>query len=219
MSYTQINARITDQSLQLINEAQMASGGMNVVQIVCTFCPLWDGMTKTAVFYRTEDQVFHVLLENNAVLVPQEVLADKGSFFFGVLGVNGEQVRPTETQRLEVVQGAITVATAVPDPTPDIYTQLLQKLYEMEVVTDTTLTKSGVAADAAAVGDALKNLNPETDTTLTAAGVPADAAATGRAIETLKTGYIQLVRGVHYGTDAEIPDDLPDGALWLKVVG
>lgn len=30
--------------------------------------------------------------------------------------------------------------------------------------------------------------------------------------------YIVLKRGVHYGTESEIPDDLPKGALWFKVV-
>lgn len=62
----------------------------------------------------------------------------------------------------------------------------------------------------------------ETDTTLTQSGVPADAKATGdaivNAINTLKAEPIILVRGVHYGTDAEIPTDLPEGAFWGKVV-
>ena len=31
-------------------------------------------------------------------------------------------------------------------------------------------------------------------------------------------GSLILVRGKNYGTEAEIPEDLPDGALWLKVV-
>lgn len=31
-------------------------------------------------------------------------------------------------------------------------------------------------------------------------------------------GYITLTRGKNYGTADEIPEDLPEGALWLKVV-
>ena len=31
-------------------------------------------------------------------------------------------------------------------------------------------------------------------------------------------GYIKLQRGVHYGTESEIPADFPEGGLWFKVV-
>lgn len=53
---------------------------------------------------------------------------------------------------------------------------------------DTTLSKSGFAADAKAVGDALDDItvDVETDPTLTIANKPADAKATGDAIEALK---------------------------------
>lgn len=156
MSYTQIKARIIDQSVQMINEAPIASGGENVIQIVCTFCPLWEGMTKTAVFHRGDSQVFHILMEGDSVIVPKEVIADKGSFFFGIIGINGDQVRPTVEQQLTVERGAITSATAVPDPTPDIYTQIIQLIQQSSVLPDVTLTKSGKAADAMATGLAIQ---------------------------------------------------------------
>lgn len=49
--------------------------------------------------------------------------------------------------------------------------------------TDATLSKSGVPADAQAVGNAIGNLNVNTDTTLTLEGVPADAKKTGELIQ------------------------------------
>lgn len=35
---------------------------------------------------------------------------------------------------------------------------------------------------------------------------------------TMGDGHIILTRGKNYGTDEEIPEDLPEGCLWLKVV-
>lgn len=125
MSYTQFAAHIDDQTIRLSNLPVLASGNEGVVRILCDFCPLWNGYGKTAVFHRRDGAVYHIPLVENAVIVPQEVLADEGHFYFGIMGV-ADNVRTTEVVRIEVVRGAITTATAEPDdPTPDIYQQLV----------------------------------------------------------------------------------------------
>lgn len=130
MSYTKITAHIIDQTIQLVNVPLLASGGVDVVQIQCDFCALWDDYEKTAVFSRKGGPVYHIPLVDGAVVVPHEVLAEAGHFFFGVFGVK-DNTRTTEVLTLKVVQGAITIATADPkDPTPSIYDQLLAKIRE-----------------------------------------------------------------------------------------
>ena len=44
---------------------------------------------------------------------------------------------------------------AVPDPTPDVYTQLLQIIQQSSIIPDESLTQAGKAADAKATGDAI----------------------------------------------------------------
>lgn len=70
------------------------------------------------------------------------------------------------------------------------------------VETDTTLSVSGKAADAKAVGDALEEVQVGTDTTLTESGVPADAKATGDKVTELKSAF-EVTLGTdlytHYG--------------------
>ena len=128
MSQTVIAARITDQLVQIVNRPVLiASGSEGVIQIAFEFCSLWEGYGKTAVFYRDtkNPEVYHVPVVQGIVTVPHEVLADEGGFYFGVFG-EADNTRTTEVVRLEVKQGAITVATAKPeDPTPDIYHQLI----------------------------------------------------------------------------------------------
>lgn len=115
-----------DQALAFENTPVIASGGLeNYVSF--TFCNKWAGYTRTAVFWRNEADAYHVILDSSGTCqLPPEVTGDQGTIFFGVFGVNGSGKQRTSnvlTYRIE--KGAITVATAPSDPTPDMYTQLL----------------------------------------------------------------------------------------------
>lgn len=125
MSQTIITARVYDQAVQLANLPLVASGSQGVLQIRCEFDSSWSGYGKAAVFYKDEDQVYHVPLVNDLAAVPHEVLAEEGRFFFGIMGT-ANNTRTTEVVRINVAQGALTVSTAIPEePTPHIYQQLL----------------------------------------------------------------------------------------------
>ena len=125
MSNTRIMAHVIDQTIQITNMPKLASGSVDVVQIYFNFCNLWDGYGKVAVFYKNEGEVYHIPVADGVATVPHEMLAEKGHFFFGVMGA-GDNTRTTEVLRLNVEQGAITSATAeTQEPPPDIYTQLL----------------------------------------------------------------------------------------------
>lgn len=125
MSHTVITAQVVDQTIHLVNRPLITSGSENVLQIRFNCCGLWEGYGKIAVFYKDGGPVYHVPIVDGVATVPHELLADKGHFFFGVMGT-ADNIRTTEVVRLNVAQGAITQATAKPeDPTPDIYSQLL----------------------------------------------------------------------------------------------
>jgi hypothetical protein len=126
---TIINAHVTDQVIQLTNLPRIASGSKDALQFRCSFCGKWEGCGKVAVFYRTESQVYHVPVVDNLVTVPWEVLQDEGHFWFGFMGQD-DLTRTTEVIRVEVAKGALTVATATSDPTPDIYHLMLARFNE-----------------------------------------------------------------------------------------
>lgn len=131
-SCTQIKAHVVDQALQLYNLPRLASGSVKALEICCDFCAKWEGCGKTAVFYREGGDVYHVPVAAGVATVPHEVLAEEGFFYFGIMGVD-DIIRTTEVIRVEVVQGAITAATADSvEPTPDIYQQLLAAYGELD---------------------------------------------------------------------------------------
>ena len=126
-NYTRIKARVTDQALHVEDIPVIASGCKKALLIKFTFCPLWDGLTKTAVFRLDTGEAYHKVMETDTDEVPHEVLASDGKFFFGVYGMDADGlVRPTVMVPACVQKGAVSFETAAPeDPTPDVYQQIL----------------------------------------------------------------------------------------------
>lgn len=127
-----INVKCVDQTLTITNAPLISSGDVQTDTVKFDFCPLWSGLVKTAVFYRDEKDAYSVIVnEKNECIIPKEVLVDEGSFFFGVFGVKDNTVKTSETVRYRVKKGALTEDTRVPDPTPDIYAQLLSEMNKL----------------------------------------------------------------------------------------
>ena len=124
--YTEINVIVTGQNIQLGNNPLIASGGVNSVKVNFTFCSMWEGMAKTAVFYKNPSQAFEVLLTDDSAVVPLEVLTDSGEFRLGVVGTNETQVFPSGLACVTIRKGAASIQAVNPgEPTPDIYRQIL----------------------------------------------------------------------------------------------
>lgn len=140
MNFTELTARVDDQRLTLVNVPPLASGGIASLRIRIEVDELWDGLGLTGVFYRSPGAVYHVPVSQGAVVVPHEVLADGGRFWFGLFGTDGELTRTTEVVEITLRRGAITTATAAPeDPTPDVYSQILTAYGEMDAALDAAM--------------------------------------------------------------------------------
>jgi len=125
---TIINVECIDQDMIVTNSPVLASGGVHESYIAFKFCSKWDGMTKTAVFYKNAKDVYHALVnEENMCEIPHEVTDSEGTMYFGVFGVLGEVTRTSKVLKYKIKQGAITEALKPSDPTPDIYQQLISK--------------------------------------------------------------------------------------------
>lgn len=125
---SQLKARCIEQVLTFENTPVITSGNVNYDSIVFDFCSAWDGFIKTAIFYRSENEVYHQLLdEANTCLIPNEVLTEKGDVYIGVFGVSGETTLTSQVLKYKITKGAITENLKPADPTPDIYAQIISK--------------------------------------------------------------------------------------------
>lgn len=84
------------------------------------------------------------------------------------------------------------------------------------VSTDPTLTISGAAADAAAVGDRINAIKIETDPTLTVSGAAADAAASGVRIKILEMTQGVDVSGISFVSAFDTLDGVELTGVWNK---
>ena len=136
MNYTVVSVQTEDQALIVKNMPKLASGGNDEVKVCVEFDSMWDGLEKTAVFYRKMGAVYHVKLdENNEAVVPYEVTKNKGTVYFGVFGENeAGAVRTSEVVALDVLQGAAVENEAGYEPTPDIYEEILNIAKSAEAI-------------------------------------------------------------------------------------
>lgn len=128
-----IKIQCLDQVLHLVETPSIYSGDVNYDTVTFEFDYAWTGYTKTAIFYRSKDNVFYQLLDNNdKCTVPKEVLTSKGVIFVGVFGVKDDKVLTSEVIRYRILEGAITEDLNTPDPTPDIFEQLIGNYDEIK---------------------------------------------------------------------------------------
>lgn len=120
---TIVTAKCVDQTLRITNLPKLSSGGVDEVEIRVSFCDMWTGLGKTAIFYRDKGKIYEVVMVEDSCLIPHEVMQEPGKVYFGLVGIKGDEQKTTEVVALMVSQGSIVSAVTV--PRPDIYNQLL----------------------------------------------------------------------------------------------
>ncbi len=157
-----IKLKCVDQTLTILNAPIIASGGIQENNIEVEFCSKWDGFAKTGVFYRNENDVYNVLLVNNKCVIPHEVLKTKGSFYFGVFGIKDNVRYTTEILKYNIEQGSYILGSESLEPTPDIYTQILDRYGEINEKYENIFNDlKGAVGDMCAKGFVNHNDNEE----------------------------------------------------------
>lgn len=208
-----IRVRCVDQTLRASIVPLVASGGVNVDTVAFSFCTVWQGYEKTAVFYRDPSAVYHVLIDkDNTCIVPREVVAEPGQFYFGVFGTKGTEVLTTEVLSYPVAHGARTEGTVPPDPTPDIYAQLLDRIAQLGVGHPTPSAEDEGKVLTAAADGTTSWQTPKTDDTRNLP-VQIDLTAfeaAGRIVETYADGS-EVTYTMTFGADGK-PIKVTDSA-------
>ena len=119
---------ITIQGNRLAAEYDYITSG-NVETVLCEFefDESWEGYSKTAVFFQKVDNTLKRVLgtDGTECTVPWEALSEDKPLYIGLYGTQGNERKTTSFGTVRLVEGSYNESTAPPDPTPDIYAQLL----------------------------------------------------------------------------------------------
>lgn len=244
--YTRIKVQCIDQELTLVEEPVLSSGGKNEDVIEFTFCNLWAGMGKVAVFWHEKHpkDVYSSVITmdengNNECFIPHEILAHAGRFFFGVMGVKDDTRRTTTTLAFNIKNG-VSKKGMQSAPTQTVYEQLLSdyaactEMMEGIVANAQAAQKAAskasvdaqnaqVAAEAAArdaareaVEAAQETVNSAVTAAQAAQAAAEDAAATARG-EVLGMGVLLYASGTYGGTGSAWTYTLPKAPRVLVI--
>lgn len=218
---TVITAKCVDQTLRITNLPKLTSGGAEEVRIEVTFCELWSGLGKTAVFYRNKGKVYQVVMVDDACVIPYEVMMEPGKVYFGLVGVQGATMRTSEVVALTVEQGAIVAAVTV--PLPDVYAQILTAYGSVDaaVKAEAATRAAEVAVERARIDNLAKLEDGSTtgDAELADIRVGADGKTYGTAGEAVRKQVDNVCAQIKanasaYGLQAACTESLRLGAQW-----
>lgn len=126
---------IEEQTIERKDDIELASGGVNFSTAEFNFSNKWKELNKTALFYNDPHESYSVILVDNKCKIPAEVQTGNGRIYVGVYGVNsnGEYVKgTTNLAEITVNRGASLEGQTPPEPTPDVYSQILTELNQVE---------------------------------------------------------------------------------------
>lgn len=223
--YTTIKAYCVDQTLQVSSIPKLASGGENEIRIEVSFDTHWDGLGKTAIFYREENKVYHVLMVNGVCVIPREVLTTSGKLYFGIIGTAGSSVRTSEVIALNVAQGAITGLGDF-KPLPDVYKQVLEAYASAEasIAAEASARKQEIAVERARLDNIIANSGTSDDAELVDIRVGADGKTYTTAGEAVRGQVDYIRKQAHYGARVDTPQqiiiyDLVEGSYYSSQNG
>ena len=168
MNYT---FKIDDERIKPRPDLRFYTGNINSYTFQFEFSNQWDGLIKFAIFI-TEKISYTMLIENNLVSIPHEILENPGVCQFGIYATNGEDnIKRISTNLidLEILQGAYKIGESPQTPTPDVWETIFKNSIPMIIdrywhiynVSEDKYINTGILAEAITPIKGVDYLTPE----------------------------------------------------------
>lgn len=124
---TTIKLKVIDENIEFTSSPPIYSGDVNTISTLFDFGDIWEGFTKTAVFYREIAKPYQIVLKDNECLIPHEVMMTAGRIYIGVFGVKDDKVKTSEVVFYDIGTGVMTFGS-ISEPSDEIWEQILAEL-------------------------------------------------------------------------------------------
>ena len=124
---TTIKLKVIDENIEFTSSPPIYSGDVNTISTLFDFSDVWEGFTKTAVFYREIAKPYQVVLKDDECLIPHEVMMTAGRIYIGVFGVKDDKVKTSEVVFYDIGTGVMTFGS-ISEPSDEIWQQILAEL-------------------------------------------------------------------------------------------
>lgn len=136
-----ISIQCTDKTLTITDAPLIELDGTNSISF--SFCPKWDGYTKTVLFYLTPSQTYLESVSNDSVTIPSVLISEGSCFCFVVRGTkSGAEDRETQIFRCHIESGVV-VAENPTESIREIFSKRISDLESGSVVSGMTFNNTG----------------------------------------------------------------------------
>ena len=104
-----IEAQVTGEGIALLTNPTLATNTVETAQVVFSFDAEWNGYTKTALFWGTDDEERDSEVLDDAAIIPKEAMAEAGKMKFGVYGIKGDKRLVSAKVSYKIAEGAYVV--------------------------------------------------------------------------------------------------------------
>lgn len=131
-------------------QLSVVADSRNYLMARFTFDADWERLEKTAVFQAATGQVYYVLVRDNMCAVPHEVIQVP---WFRVSVFGGDRLTANRIE-ITVCQSGYAMGETPPEPTPDIYNQMMEQLAAERKRAEEAAVQAAVSAQKAAASSA-----------------------------------------------------------------
>lgn len=166
--------QVDNQRIRRTDNYYVVADSRNYLYARFSFTPDWDGVIKTAIFRnQCSGVVKNVILENDMCLVPWEVL-EQGDASIEVSVFGGDRITANTARFFNHMSGYSEDGSAPDDPTPDVYTQIINRMADVETAVEAAQEAAENAATRAET--ARDDAETEAGRAITAADVATESA-------------------------------------------
>ena len=120
----QLEFSVDKQIISRTDDNKVVEKSKNYLTCRFTFCEDWESLTKTAIFISAKGDIFNVILEDDACIVPWEVI-EKEYFTVSVFG--GDLITANKVV-IPMIKSGYADGNTPSEPTPDVYQQILNSV-------------------------------------------------------------------------------------------